>query len=128
MADTDSDGLTDPFEQIFGTDPNAVDTDRDGLSDAYETGTSHTDPLSADTDRDGLTDGDEVGHGTDAGRGPIPDAARAAGFGGLANLDSDADGLSDAYEGERGTNATVGGLRRATAWATRSRPPAAATR
>jgi hypothetical protein len=105
VADTDSDGLTDPFEQIFGTDPNAADTDRDSLSDAYETATSHTDPLSVDTDRDGLTDSHEVAHGTDAGRGPIPDAAREAGFGGLATVDSDADGLSDAYEGKHGMDA-----------------------
>jgi hypothetical protein len=108
VADTDHDGLTDPFETIFGTDPNAVDTDHDSLSDAFETATSHTDPLSVDTDRDGLTDANELAHGTDPGRGVIPDAAREAGFGGLATVDSDADGLSDAFEGQRGLNARSG--------------------
>jgi hypothetical protein len=105
VADTDHDGLTDPFEQMFGTDINAVDTDQDGLSDAYETATSHTDPLSIDTDSDGLTDAQELASGTDPGQGPIPDAARAAGFGGLATLDTDKDGLSDAFEGKAGLNA-----------------------
>jgi hypothetical protein len=106
VADTDSDGLTDPFEQMFGTSVTDVDSDDDGLSDSYETATSHTDPLSVDTDRDGLTDATELARGTDAGRGAIPEAARAAGFGGLSSLDSDSDGLSDAYEGKRGMNAT----------------------
>jgi hypothetical protein len=107
VADTDSDGLTDPFEQMFGTSASDVDSDDDGLSDAYETATSHTDPLSVDTDRDGLTDANEIAAGSDAGRAAVPEAARAAGFGGLSTLDTDSDGLSDAYEGKIGTNATA---------------------
>jgi hypothetical protein len=102
--DTDHDGLTDDFEKIFGTDATRTDTDHDGLSDSYETGTSHTNPLSADTDGDHLGDLAEVSAGSDAGHVPIPDAARAAGFGGLATMDTDSDGMSDAYETKNGTD------------------------
>lgn len=107
VADTDHDGLTDQFEAIFGTDPHAADTDSDGLSDAYETSTSHTDPLVGDTDTDGLGDAYEIAHGTDAGRVPVPAAARAAGFGGLETVDTDSDGLSDAYEARLNTDPLV---------------------
>ena len=103
-ADADHDGLLDQFEALFGTDPNAVDTDKDGLSDALETGVEHTDPLSADTDNDGLTDAFELSQKSDPGRARIPDAVRAANFGGLATLDSDADGLSDGFEQRAGTD------------------------
>ena len=96
ITDQDGDGLTDDFEKLFGTDPTKGDTDGDGLTDAYETSVSHTDPLSADTDRDGITDAAEVAAGKDPGRADIPAAARAAGFGGMANIDTDGDGLSDA--------------------------------
>ena len=104
IKDTDKDGLTDDFEKLFGTDPNSADTDKDGLSDAFEVATSHTDPLSADTDKDGLTDNLEIARGTDAGTAAVPEAARAAGFGGLDNLDSDSDGLSDAFERRIGSD------------------------
>jgi hypothetical protein len=105
IKDTDKDGLTDQFEDLFGTDVNAADTDKDGLSDTFETATSHTDPLSVDTDKDGLTDDVEVARGTDAGQAVIPDAVRAAGFGGLDSLDSDKDGLSDGFEKRIGSDA-----------------------
>jgi murein DD-endopeptidase MepM/ murein hydrolase activator NlpD len=102
--DTDHDGLTDDFEKIFGTDLKQADSDHDGLSDAYETGTSHTNPLLADTDGDKLSDLAEITSGSDAGKVPIPDAARAAHFGGLATMDTDSDGLSDEYETKIGTD------------------------
>ncbi|HST86153.1 MAG TPA: peptidoglycan DD-metalloendopeptidase family protein [Kineosporiaceae bacterium] len=104
VADADSDGLIDQFETLFGTDPKLADTDHDALSDAYETSVAHTDPLSADTDKDGLTDSFEVAQQSDPGRAEIPEAVRAAHFGGLASLDSDADGLSDAFEDRAGTD------------------------
>ena len=84
VTDADQDGLIDQFEQLFGTDTTKADTDGDGLSDAYETSVSHTDPLSIDTDHDGITDAAEIANGQDPGHGQIPDAVRAAGFGGLA--------------------------------------------
>ena len=84
ITDQDGDGLTDDFEKLFGTDPTKGDTDGDGLTDAYETSVSHTDPLSADTNRDGITDATEVAQGKDPGHADIPAAARAAGFGGMA--------------------------------------------
>jgi hypothetical protein len=104
ITDQDGDGLTDDFEKLFGTDATKGDSDADGLTDAHETSTSHTDPLLADTDRDGQTDAAEVAAGSDAGRAEIPAAARAAGFGGTADLDTDADGLSDGYEQKYGTD------------------------
>jgi hypothetical protein len=102
ITDQDGDGLTDDFEKLFGTDPTKGDSDGDGLTDAYETSISHTDPLSADTDHDGIADAAEVAAGSDGGRADIPAAARAAGFGGTANLDTDGDGLSDGYEQKSG--------------------------
>jgi hypothetical protein len=107
ITDQDGDGLTDDFEKLFGTDPTKGDSDGDGLTDAYETSVSHTDPLAADTDRDGLNDAAEVAAGSDAGRADVPAAARAAGFGGTANLDTDGDGLSDGYEQKLGLDPLV---------------------
>ena len=107
ITDQDGDGLTDDFEKLFGTDPTKGDTDGDGLTDAYETSVSHTDPLSADTNRDGITDAVEIAQGKDPGHADIPAAARAAGFGGMANLDTDGDGLSDTYEQKTGTDPLV---------------------
>ena len=107
ITDQDGDGLTDAFEKLFGTDATKGDSDGDGLTDAYETSISHTDALSADTDRDGLTDAAEVAAGSDGGRAPVPAAARAAGFGGTADLDTDGDGLSDGYEQKIGTDPTL---------------------
>lgn len=73
-GDADGDGLTDVFERLIGSDPNASDTDHDGLADGYEAYVSGTDPLLLDTDRDGMTDGFEVAHHTD----PLSPVAGAA--------------------------------------------------
>ena len=55
--DTDSDGLSDAFEELISeTDLNTKDTDGDGLDDGDEVNTHSTDPNSADTDADGFTD------------------------------------------------------------------------
>src|SRR5918998_580109 len=85
--DTDSDGLTDVFEKLAGTNIHSGDSDSDGLSDSYEAVQSHTDPLSSDTDADGLSDTVEAALGTD----PL-----------LA--DSDHDGLTDELEVEYGSD------------------------
>jgi hypothetical protein len=92
------DGLTDEFEALVGTDPANPDTDADGLGDLYETAQSQTNPLSVDTDADAVPDAVEVAAGSDAGVAPLPEAAVAAGFGGMATRDADRDGLSDQFE------------------------------
>ena len=100
--DTDSDGLTDAFEKLAGTNPSGADSDSDGLPDGYEAAESHTDPLSADGDRDGIPDGTELALGSNAGR--LPGIAGVVGAGVFAeNIrggmpDADADGLSDHAE------------------------------
>ncbi|MGB7983470.1 MAG: hypothetical protein WCF36_22045 [Candidatus Nanopelagicales bacterium] len=106
--DTDSDGLTDAFEKLAGTDPTKADTDSDGLSDGHEAVVSHTDPLANDTDDDGVADAQELSLGTDAGR--LPGVAGVIGSGRYAQnvrkgvKDSDGDGLSNRTERLAGTN------------------------
>lgn len=58
-SDTDSDGLPDSIEEIFGTNPLSVDTDGDGLSDYIEIVSLGLDPIKMDTDNNGTKDGDE---------------------------------------------------------------------
>ena len=106
--DTDHDGLTDAFEKLAGTNPNAADTDKDGLPDAFEAIKSHTDPLTADTDHDGASDPFELSAGSDPGK--IPGVAGVGGQGQFAEVirngvvDSDHDGLTDTYETKAGLN------------------------
>ncbi|MCB0182611.1 MAG: hypothetical protein KDE31_00010, partial [Caldilineaceae bacterium] len=60
--DTDSDGLTDAFEELnAGFDPLNSDSDCDGLTDYWEA-FYHTDPSRPDSDGDGLTDNEEHFH------------------------------------------------------------------
>ena len=63
--DSDCDGLTDAFEEGFGTDPFSADTDADGLDDYQELAVYSTDPLNPDTDGDGWFDGKEAWWRTD---------------------------------------------------------------
>ena len=89
-ADTDSDDISDEFEDLLGTDSNLDDTDGDGLSDYEEVFLTGSDPAEADSDGNGVNDGqedfdsdgiinlDEVKIGTDANK-----------------ADSDGDGLND---------------------------------
>jgi hypothetical protein len=56
-SDSDSDGLSDAFEELISeTDIDKEDTDNDGLSDAEEFNTYRTNPNSPDSDSDGFTD------------------------------------------------------------------------
>ena len=56
-ADTDSDGLSDAFEELVSlTNINNPDTDNDGLIDSEEVNTYRTNPDSSDSDSDGFTD------------------------------------------------------------------------
>jgi len=63
--DTDSDGLSDAYEQQAGFDPANRDTDRDNLPDGYEAVVIRTNPLLADSDSDGLSDAFEIPSGLD---------------------------------------------------------------
>lgn len=56
--DSDGDGLTDPEEEQYGTNPNKADTDGDKLNDRKEIQLG-TEPSNPDTDGDGITDGKE---------------------------------------------------------------------
>jgi peroxiredoxin len=85
-TDTDSDGLLDSEEAVYGTDPENPDSDDDGLSDAEEV-SGGTDPNDADSDDDGLSDGDE----------------RAGGLNPL-DPDTDLDGFDDGQEQAEGTD------------------------
>lgn len=104
--DRDADGLSDPEEDAYGTDPLDADSDDDGLDDQgeYDAG---TDPHNWDSDGDGLSDGLESGvstasSGTDTSAGHYtPDAdpstttnplASDTDGGGLADHDEDLDG------------------------------------
>jgi murein DD-endopeptidase MepM/ murein hydrolase activator NlpD len=63
-ADSDQDGLTDPFEASIGSDPNQADSDHDGLDDGLEHAFG-TSALDADSDHDGISDHYETTHGMD---------------------------------------------------------------
>ena len=100
FPDTDGDGLTDRWEELYGlstTDDGSVDVkngpdgdpDVDGLSNLEEQSRG-TDPQSDDTDNDGFSDAVEDGGGefislTQTGTNPL-------------NADTDGDGLSDGVE------------------------------
>ncbi|HIH45235.1 MAG TPA: VWA domain-containing protein, partial [Candidatus Methanoperedenaceae archaeon] len=92
MADSDSDGIPDPDEDIdsdnltniqeqaAGTDPLVDDTDGDTLLDGFEVNLG-LNPLSKDTDSDRLSDDSELRLGTDP-----------------RNPDTDGDGIPDGDE------------------------------
>lgn len=58
FQDSDDDGLTDPEEVLYNTDPNNPDSDGDGISDGDEVdqGTDPNEPNVTDTDLDGILD------------------------------------------------------------------------
>ncbi|MDB4554489.1 thrombospondin type 3 repeat-containing protein, partial [Akkermansiaceae bacterium] len=56
-VDSDSDGLSDGYEEVISeTNINNPDTDNDGLVDGDEVNTYNTNPNSPDSDSDGFTD------------------------------------------------------------------------
>lgn len=87
--DTDGDGLTDPEEIEFGSDPEDTDTDDDLLGDQGEFDAG-SDPIDPDSDGDGLSDGREV---NELGTNPNEE-------------DTDGDGVNDDKELELGTDPT----------------------
>lgn len=88
--DSDDDGVSDYYEDIYDTDENSPDTDNDGLTDYEELYITKTNPLVYDStgngvgdadddlDNDGLSNKDEVALGTSP-----------------SSADTDDDGLSD---------------------------------
>ncbi len=60
QKDSDSDGVTDALEFLYGTDRFNPDSDGDGLSDGEEIYTWGTDPNQKDTNQNGISDYDEV--------------------------------------------------------------------
>lgn len=114
--DTDTDGLVDELELLYGTDINNPDTDGDGLSDGHEVLMYETNPLVEDTDGDGLSDYEEVMYtltnpnSVDSDNNGVWDGDEDLEQDGLTNLremqygtdplfsDSDFDGLTDLEE------------------------------
>lgn len=89
-VDTDSDGLIDMYEHIFGSDIENPDTDGDGLSDFVEVMMSATDPLYIDSDEDGITDGNE-----DCDEDKLTNLQEIAYNTSIVSEDTDSDGLTD---------------------------------
>jgi hypothetical protein len=83
FPDDDLDGLTNPEENLYGTDPNNPDTDGDGVNDGDEV-TNGTDPTVSDVPVDPDTDGDGV-----------PDSQDAFPNDPAETTDSDGDGVGD---------------------------------
>lgn len=86
-ADADSDDLVNVEEYRHRTDPYDPDSDDDDLTDGYEVTHPPLDPNNPDTDGDGLADGEEIALGTDP-----------------ALSDTDSDGMPDGWEVRWGLN------------------------
>lgn len=97
-TDSDGDGLTDPAEEYFGTDPTKSDTDNDGLTDYFEISFSNTDPLRVDTDSDGISDAQE-----DFDNDGLTNLEEQTNNGDPLISDTDFDGLLDKDELDHGT-------------------------
>jgi hypothetical protein len=115
--DSDSDGLSDSFEEKLGSDPTLLDSDNDGLEDGLEfTGGDsgiRTDPTASDTDKDGVSDSLELAEGIDPtdidsdNDGLVDGFERSTGTDPVER-DSDSDGLSDSFENSQNTNPLLG--------------------
>ncbi|TRY32338.1 S8 family serine peptidase [Aliiglaciecola sp. M165] len=95
IVDVDQDGMHDPWEILYGLNPNDAsdgtsDLDGDGLLN-YQEYSYRTNPDNCDSDSDGLTDGEEVSTF-------MSDPARN---------DSDADGMHDGWEVSYGLDLLV---------------------
>ena len=99
MTDTDSDGIVDGGEEIFGTDKDKADTDNDGLTDYEEIYIFGYDPLVADTDGNGVSDANEDGDADG-----LTNIDEINGDTDPAKEDTDYDGLLDGEEINLGTN------------------------
>jgi hypothetical protein len=102
--DTDTDGVPDETERLYGSDVTKADTDADGLNDRFEIeyGGPYLLTTSPDSDGDGTPDAQE----DEDGDGATSIVEQANGSDPL-QPDGDADGLSDAVELARHTNPLV---------------------
>lgn len=79
LNDTDSDGLRDDLELLYGTYPHVADSDGDNINDYTEIFVTLTNPMSNDTDGDELPDNVEAWEGVDANTTP-PDSMTPPAF------------------------------------------------
>lgn len=103
--DDDNDGLSNIWEEGYGTNPFEFDTDLDGLGDGEELNIYETNPLLDDTDGDGIKDYDEVKvfmtdpHSEDSDGDDILDLDEIEVYDtNPNNKDTDGDNLTDGYE------------------------------
>jgi uncharacterized repeat protein (TIGR01451 family) len=109
--DGDGDGISDPGEAAFGTDPDDADSDDDGVPDGSELapegdsdGDGAINALDPDSDDDGLFDGTELGLGCEgngvnaARRRCRPDGDEGATTTNPLARDSDGGGVRDGSE------------------------------
>ncbi|WP_272423787.1 thrombospondin type 3 repeat-containing protein [Polyangium jinanense] len=119
FVDSDGDGVFDPVEVHFGSDPNDLDSDEDGALDGQEPdpgtdtdGDGKKNILDPDSDDDGLFDGTEMGKdcanvATDPAAGTcIPDGDMGATTTSPLDADTDDGGVDDGSEDVNG-NGTV---------------------
>lgn len=97
-ADSDSDGLLNYEEDIYGTNKNNHDSDADSLTDFEEIFLTITNPLVADTDDNGTIDSEE-----DFDEDGLNNLKEVQNKGNPFLEDTDNDGLNDLKEFELGT-------------------------
>lgn len=108
--DADRDGISDAAERAIKTNPNNADTDGDGIPDPFEIFAYRTNALVADSDGDGKPDGMEVDMDAadpqkDTDGDFVPDVAESAAYGSdPSKADTDGDGYGDWLETAWGTS------------------------
>lgn len=91
--DSDSDGISDYYEEHYGLSITSEDTDGDGLSDLNEIITLKLNPLEQDSDNNGLPDGED-----DNDHDGLNNLDELSFGTSLIHADTDADGLTDGEE------------------------------
>jgi len=97
-VDSDTDGLLDYEELVYGTDKTLADTDSDGLNDYFEIHVSGTMPNAKDSDGNGIQDSVE-----DFDSDGLANEIEALHSGNPFLKDTDSDGLSDSEELQGGS-------------------------
>ena len=101
-VDSDSDGLMDYEELVYGTNKTLSDTDSDGLNDYFEIQMSGTMANTSDSDGNGITDPDE-----DFDSDGLSNKIEYQNNGNPYLKDTDSDGLSDGEELQIGSKLNV---------------------